>query len=798
MSDTCKPCETGFPEPVQPYGPMPFTPPVPDTACGYSVIQSVNDCIMRLNQSAATYNEALKNCYSAYAKLVKAGETNGAYYTNEEVHSGTIYSAEHKVTAKLVTIQPCDIKGNKISVNLALSNDSTNNFDLTQSIQQVSYNNLCDVIATAQNDNQQGWFGNVIYKGSVLPTTVLEEYFTLGFDKDGKMHIYANTIPVASLCNDGIINSMGVYGYLVQDGKAVTDFTNYPDYQIQTSRIGLGQNEETGVTYIVILDTATGTGEMTIQALADIMVQAGCTIGAEICFGEYTSALYEGKNIVTNSLYTPACVYWYVSKAQTYNTEFETELAKTIQMVNQNSNAQEDFMKRNGDTTRPGSDYTFYGSQNMETGLSNGNVFINGEQIGFTNVDGDTTFNMTLNSKGLTATVAGKTPTPSRFTVNASELDMAGNNIGAVSNIIGRNGEVYIRSSTEGGVANIRMTENDIYINPGENNSVTLGSPQATPITLSNVKDPITSTDAATKSYVDTEIEKLPQLPANWITRDGGTFNVGAALNFPLNEQGYNTTIAPNNLYLASMTNALRIKDGIIDISIPDGIVASLSQYRMTLYDTETGINTAVFNGTIQCFNNNQNTGAPLKIATSKLSLGQTMTGAGSSDPVVLTGIANPSDDNDAVNLAYLKSQVSPRAYNHTISTSQMTSTNGTISNGRAALLDYNNRSFMRVQGQITKNIAVPYMSLTISNPLINTALQSTINRVNSALDGSYTITSLRGVNLITDVPENQTLVSINYNNQASGVIVELYFNNENITTEDIDFTIELIPQPSV
>lgn len=792
----CVPCESNFPEPVQPYGPMPFTPPVPETACGYSVIQAVNDCIMRLNESAATYNEALKNCYSAYAKLVKAGETNGAYYTNEEVHSGTIYSAEHKVTAKLVTIQPCDIKGNKISVNLALANDSTNNFDLTQSIQQVSYNNLCDVIATAQNDNQQGWFGNVIYKGSVLPTTVREEYFTLGFDKEGKMRIYANTVPVASLCNDGIINSMGVYGYLVQDGKAVTDFTNYPDYQIQTSRIGLGQNEETGVTYIVILDTATGTGEMTIQALADIMVQAGCTIGAEICFGEYTSALYEGKNIVTNSLYTPACVYWYVSKAQTYNTEFETELAKTIQMVNQNSNAQEDFMKRSGDTTLPGSDYTFYGSQNMETGLSNGNVFINGEQIGFTNVDGDTTFNMTVNSKGLTATVAGETPTPSRFTVNASELDMAGNNIGEVSNIIGRNGEVYIRSSTEGGVANIRMTENDIYINPGENNSVTLGSPQSTPITLSNVKDPINSTDAATKSYVDTEIGKLPQLPANWITRDGGTFNVGAALKFPLNEQGYNTTVEPNNIYIVGMTTSIKLSNGSATMLNNTG---SMANYYTGGYSISDGTN--VLAAQPQYIHSYQQgtTGdpSPLYLCGENITLQKSMI---DSSNVVLSGVATPVNGPDAANKSYVDKASSAKWRNYAIASSEISSDGLVLSDIKGgALFELNNRAFIYITATFSKSPGRNYANLIISSPTLNLPLQNIIDYIQNSVGNTYTIDGLSNT---TTFLVNSTYISTlyaYYNNDSSGIYIQILFdeNSAALNAGNITFKVELLPNPA-
>lgn len=322
------------PPPQPPFCPQ---PPAPSVVQGMSLYEVVNDLSRRVNVCIDTYNHVMAENYKTLRNLEKQAEENGSYYGNCEVWVEEGYSAEESAAYKIIHKKVVDRRGEPIRLELHFAYNNTTNSKIEQSIASASKIELADKIIIAQPKTDKGWYGNVIWHGAPLPSDPEAGLYSVGFTRSGQMKVYSNSVSVDRMISDGIENSMGCSGVLVQNGE-ITDtawYENIPDYNIQSSRVLLGQNFTTQEVMIFVTGKENDESKqgMTSLRCAQILKDYGCNLVVEIGEGLNAGAMDKGSLLFTpeNKQMPNAYAFWYISRKCYYRNDYERELAELVQ-----------------------------------------------------------------------------------------------------------------------------------------------------------------------------------------------------------------------------------------------------------------------------------------------------------------------------------------------------------------------------------------------------------------------------------------------------------------------------------
>lgn len=322
------------PPPQPPFCPQ---PPAPSVVQGMSLYEVVNDLSRRVNVCIDTYNHVMAENYKTLRNLEKQAEENGSYYGNCEVWVEEGYSAEESAAYKIIHKKVVDRRGEPIRLELHFAYNNTTNSKIEQSIDSASKIELADKIIIAQPKTDKGWYGNVIWHGAPLPSDPEASLYSVGFTRSGQMKVYSNSASVDRMISDGIENSMGCSGVLVQNGE-ITDsawYENIPDYNIQSSRVLLGQNFTTQEVMIFVTGKENDESKqgMTSLRCAQILKDYGCNLVVEIGEGLNAGAMDKGSLLFTpeNKQMPNAYAFWYISRKCYYRNDYERELAELVQ-----------------------------------------------------------------------------------------------------------------------------------------------------------------------------------------------------------------------------------------------------------------------------------------------------------------------------------------------------------------------------------------------------------------------------------------------------------------------------------
>lgn len=322
------------PPPQPPFCPQ---PPAPSVVQGMSLYEVVNDLSRRVNVCIDTYNHVMAENYKTLRNLEKQAEENGSYYGNCDVWVEEGYSVEESAAYKIIHKKVVDRRGEPIRLELHFAYNNTTNSKIEQSIDSASKIELADKIFIAQPKTDKGWYGNVIWHGAPLPSDPEASLYSVGFTRSGQMKVYSNSVTADRMISDGIENSMGCSGVLVQNGE-ITDsawYENIPDYNIQTSRVLLGQNFTTQEVMIFVTGKENDENKqgMTSLRCAQILKDYGCNLVVEIGEGLNAGAMDKGSLLFTpeDKQMPNAYAFWYISRKCYYRNDYERELAELVQ-----------------------------------------------------------------------------------------------------------------------------------------------------------------------------------------------------------------------------------------------------------------------------------------------------------------------------------------------------------------------------------------------------------------------------------------------------------------------------------
>lgn len=327
------------PPPSKP--PIPCNPPVPSVLQGMSLYEAVNNLTNRVNVCINTYNDVMRNCYATLHNLEKAAEENGAYYSPCDVYTEEGYSADEGATYTLIHKNVVDRRGEPIRVKLHLAYGNTTNSKIQQGLFSASKITYADKIVIAQPMGENGWYGKPIWNGCPIPGAEAPNLYTMGFTRSGVMKVYSNSVSTDQMLRDTVEDAMGVSGVLIMNGQITDDSytTNIPNAKEQTSRVCVGQNLDTREVIFLVCGNENNVNKkgLTSKACANILLQYGCDIAVELCEGSSAGAMDKGSLMFVpeNNEIPEGYCFWYISRACFYRSDYERELAELMQNYGQ-------------------------------------------------------------------------------------------------------------------------------------------------------------------------------------------------------------------------------------------------------------------------------------------------------------------------------------------------------------------------------------------------------------------------------------------------------------------------------
>ncbi len=327
------------PPPSKP--PIPCNPPVPSVVQGTSLYEAVNNLTNRVNVCINTYNDVMRNCYATLHNLEKAAEENGAYYSPCDVYTEEGYSADEGATYTLIHKNVVDRRGEPIRVKLHLAYGNTTNSKIQQGLFSASKITYADKIVIAQPMGENGWYGKPIWNGCPIPGADAPNLYTMGFTRSGVMKVYSNSVSTDQMLRDTVEDAMGVSGVLIMNGQITDDSytANIPNAKEQTSRVCIGQNLDTREVIFLVCGNENNVNKkgLTTKACANILLQYGCDIAVELCEGSSAGAMDKGSLMFVpeNNEIPEGYCFWYISRACFYRSDYERELAELMQNYGQ-------------------------------------------------------------------------------------------------------------------------------------------------------------------------------------------------------------------------------------------------------------------------------------------------------------------------------------------------------------------------------------------------------------------------------------------------------------------------------
>jgi hypothetical protein len=283
----------------------------------------------------------MRNCYATLHNLEKAAEENGAYYSPCDVYTEEGYSADEGATYTLIHKNVVDRRGEPIRVKLHLAYGNTTNSKIQQGLFSASKITYADKIVIAQPMGENGWYGKPIWNGCPIPGADAPNLYTMGFTRSGVMKVYSNSVSTDQMLRDTVEDAMGVSGVLIMNGQITDDSytANIPNAKEQTSRVCIGQNLDTREVIFLVCGNENNVNKkgLTTKACANILLQYGCDIAVELCEGSSAGAMDKGSLMFVpeNNEIPEGYCFWYISRACFYRSDYERELAELMQNYGQ-------------------------------------------------------------------------------------------------------------------------------------------------------------------------------------------------------------------------------------------------------------------------------------------------------------------------------------------------------------------------------------------------------------------------------------------------------------------------------
>lgn len=330
----CGPGPVPIPPPIMPVvKPLPGCNPAQQMAV---VVDKTNECINRWNFIQA-------NCFKALNDVVGAAKANDVYYDCDEVRLEQGYSTEDSSIYHIVRINKFDKRGCPIIVRLGLAYDNTTNPNVKQSMADFSFVKSANAIMTAVNPSQTGWNGPAMYKGMQIPGGTAEDSYIAGFNRLGVLKTYLGNVEFTNLCQDQIVNILGAAIPIVLDGNVTSQAQKLTTKSAVTA---IGYNSSIGQTIMFATSFQDNPGMQGIT-VANTMKELGCTtavitaIQTEAANGSIGMS-YMGRWTDTPISYEEpqAVAFWYVSKRPEHGfcNDFEHEIADLVQKTGMTSN----------------------------------------------------------------------------------------------------------------------------------------------------------------------------------------------------------------------------------------------------------------------------------------------------------------------------------------------------------------------------------------------------------------------------------------------------------------------------
>lgn len=608
------------PPPSKP--PIPCNPPVPSVVQGTSLYEAVNNLTNRVNVCINTYNDVMRNCYATLHNLEKAAEENGAYYSPCDVYTEEGYSADEGATYTLIHKNVVDRRGEPIRVKLHLAYGNTTNSKIQQGLFSASKITYADKIMIAQPMGENGWYGKPIWNGCPIPGADAPNLYTMGFTRSGVMKVYSNSVSTDQMLRDTVEDAMGVSGVLIMNGQITDDSytTNIPNAKEQTSRVCVGQNLDTREVIFLVCGNENNVNKkgLTSKACANILLQYGCDIAVELCEGSSAGAMDKGSLMFVpeNNEIPEGYCFWYISRACFYRSDYERELAELMQNYGQCiwntylnkkdiDNLQTDL--ENEINNRIEADNALKAEdERIENKLD--------EEIA-TRTESDERFQAAITDLQTRMVKAETDITNLKSLYNGlqeqtSTMDEA---ITSIQTTI---------TSIETSLNNLKQTVEDIRNGTIQLNYLSLsGGTMAGTINMNNNKitnlpEPTSNQDAATKAYVDSHSGGGGGT-GNYVSKAGDTMT--GALNISMGES--EISIANASIELNTGSNGVTV--GEIPTDTPTYGILSNSDL------------TFIANGNINLVNYNE------------------------AEALKITNVATPTDSNDAANKQYVDNAVS-------------------------------------------------------------------------------------------------------------------------------------------
>lgn len=608
------------PPPSKP--PIPCNPPVPSVVQGMSLYEAVNNLTNRVNVCINTYNDVMRNCYATLHNLEKAAEENGAYYSPCDVYTEEGYSADEGATYTLIHKNVVDRRGEPIRVKLHLAYGNTTNSKIQQGLFSASKITYADKIVIAQPMGENGWYGKPIWNGCPIPGADAPNLYTMGFTRSGVMKVYSNSVSTDQMLRDTVEDAMGVSGVLIMNGQITDDSytANIPNAKEQTSRVCVGQNLDTREVIFLVCGNENNVNKkgLTTKACANILLQYGCDIAVELCEGSSAGAMDKGSLMFVpeNNEIPEGYCFWYISRACFYRSDYERELAELMQNYGQCiwntylnkkdiDNLQTDL--ENEINNRIEADNALKAEdERIENKLD--------EEIA-TRTESDERFQAAITDLQTRMVKAETDITNLKSLYNGlqeqtSTMDEA---ITSIQTTI---------TSIETSLNNLKQTVEDIRNGTIQLNYLSLsGGTMAGTINMNNNKitnllEPTSNQDAATKAYVDSHSGGGGGT-GNYVSKAGDTMT--GALNISMGES--EISIANASIELNTGSNGVTV--GEIPTDTPTYGILSNSDL------------TFIANGNINLVNSNE------------------------AEALKITNVATPTNANDAANKAYVDNAVS-------------------------------------------------------------------------------------------------------------------------------------------
>lgn len=608
------------PPPSKP--PIPCNPPVPSVVQGTSLYEAVNNLTNRVNVCINTYNDVMRNCYATLHNLEKAAEENGAYYSPCDVYTEEGYSADEGATYTLIHKNVVDRRGEPIRVKLHLAYGNTTNSKIQQGLFSASKITYADKIVIAQPMGENGWYGKPIWNGCPIPGADAPNLYTMGFTRSGVMKVYSNSVSTDQMLRDTVEDAMGVSGVLIMNGQITDDSytTNIPNAKEQTSRVCVGQNLDTREVIFLVCGNENNVNKkgLTSKACANILLQYGCDIAVELCEGSSAGAMDKGSLMFVpeNNEIPESYCFWYISRACFYRSDYERELAELMQNYGQCiwntylnkkdiDNLQTDL--ENEINNRIEADNALKAEdERIENKLD--------EEIA-TRTESDERFQAAITDLQTRMVKAETDITNLKSLYNGlqeqtSTMDEA---ITSIQTTI---------TSIETSLNNLKQTVEDIRNGTIQLNYLSLsggtmvGTIDMNNNKITNLPEPTSNKDAATKAYVDSHSGEGGGT-GNYVSKAGDTMT--GALNISMGES--EISIANASIELNTGSNGVTV--GEIPTDTPTYGILSNSDLLF------------IANGNINLLNSND--GEALKI----------------------TNVATPTDSNDAANKQYVDNAIS-------------------------------------------------------------------------------------------------------------------------------------------